>query len=397
LKRRSSNPDAVRLDLLVTVTFNPNQLRAHLLPLIELPEVERITLVADRLPPPLPKLRPVVPHALLTRLLGRAAAKFLVCLWIALRERPDWVIGFNFVPHGFNARIVAALVRSRSLYHMIGGEREWIGGGWTSENGVLGRLPRPVPPLERLIVRLIGGCTAVVTMGERGRASLIERGVEPSRVRAIPPATDTTRFHPSTDDHCRWDVITVARLTPDKRIVDLLKAVALLRADGCAASVAIVGDGPLQAELRREAERLGVAGSATFLGFREDVEELYRQSKIFALTSVSEGMPIAMLDAMSCGLPVVATDVGEIASVVEPGVSGYLVRCGDVPSLAERLAGLLRDDDLRARLGAAAAERIRSDMSVDAVASLYRGILTPAGAKSAEDSAPAPVAQRGKA
>jgi glycosyltransferase involved in cell wall biosynthesis len=307
------------------------------------------------------------------------------------------VVGFNFVPHGFNARVVAALARTRSLYHMIGGEREWIGGGWTSENGVLGRLPRPVPRLERLIVRLIGGCTAVVTMGERGRASLIERGVEPSRVHAITPAADTVRFRPSADGQPRWDVVTVARLTPNKRIADLLQAVAPRRAGGPAAGVAIVGDGPLQEDLRREADRLGIAEAVAFLGFREDVEELYRHSKVFALTSASEGMPIAMLDAMSSGLSVVATDVGEIASVVEPGISGYLVRCGDVASLADRLGGLLRDDDLRARRGAAAVERIRSDVSVEAVARLYRGILAPAEAASLAGGRPAPVARRGEA
>src|SRR5439155_2452603 len=126
------------LRLLATVSFNDNQLAAHLLPMLMLDGVASVTLVADAAPAPLPKLLVVVPPRWLTRLVGRAVAKFLLCVVIAIRERPDWVVGFNLVPHGLTAITAARLARTRSMYQMIGGDREWFEGGWDSDNNVLG-------------------------------------------------------------------------------------------------------------------------------------------------------------------------------------------------------------------------------------------------------------------
>ena len=371
-----------RLRILATVTFDANKLQSHLLPLVDLPEVESITLVADRAAAPLPKVRQVVPPRWLVRLAGRAGAKLLVCLAVARRERPDWVIGFNFVPHGFNARLVARLTGARSLYHMIGGEREWLGGGWSSENSVLGRLPRPWPWLERRLLRLIGSCTLVATMGPAGRRSLLERGVDPGRVHVVPPSIDLARFAPAPADERPYDVVTVSRLTVGKRTRDLVEALALLRRRGREATLAIAGDGPVEAELRQLAGRLGVAPQVSFLGFREDLETVYAESRVFVLASAFEGLPGAMLEAMACGVPPVVSDVGEIGGFVRDGENGFVFSAGDVETLADRLELLLGDEALRARLAAAAVEDARRLVSTEAVAGRYRELfgLGPAAA-----------------
>ena len=146
--------DAGGIRVLATVTCNPNQLRAHLLPILSLPEVDRVTLVADRLPPDIPKLRAVVPPRWLVRTVGRAAAKLVVCSAIALRERPDWVIGFNFVPHGFNAMVAARLARPslavaerRTKGVQVGEQVDTVGRGRRADSGdqVLAELARLGP------------------------------------------------------------------------------------------------------------------------------------------------------------------------------------------------------------------------------------------------------------
>ena len=365
------------LRILITVTFNANQLRSHVLPILALPDVARVTLVADVEPPALPKLRSVVPPRLLVRTVGRAAAKFLVCLWVAARERPDWVVGFNFVPHGFNARVVGALTGTKSLYHMIGGEREWLGGGWRSDNAVLGRLRSPSHTLERLLLRLISGCTVVATMGESARSSLIDRGIDGSRIRILRPSVDTTRFGPSSKPaDPRYDGVTVGQLIPRKRIGDLIHAVAELRTRRRDLQVGIVGAGPLEVELRRLVSQLGVTEHIAFLGFREDVQAIYRTARIFALTSASEGLPIAMLEAMSSGLPPVVSDVGEVGGFIRDGENGLLFPAGDVDALTARLETLLGDESLRTALGAAAARWVEESASVDAVATEYRRLFS---------------------
>jgi glycosyltransferase involved in cell wall biosynthesis len=364
------------LNVLATVTFNPNQLRAYLLPILSIEEVERVTLVSDRMPPQLPKLHGVVPPKWLVRIAGRAGAKLILCIVIGLRDRPDWVIGFNFVPHGFNALVAARLAGTRSLYHMIGGHREWTGGGFDSDNSVLGRLPRRISALERLLLFLIGRCTLVATMGEVGRRTLIERGLPPDRVIVMPPSVDTARFSPIAGNGARrYDILSVAALLEVKRPGDILEAVGRLQTRGHSIRAALAGDGPLAPELRRIASEANLNGAVEFLGFRDDVDTLYSTSKVFVLASRHEGLPGAMLEAMACGVPPLVPSVGEIGSFVRNGETGAVFPSGDVTALTDWLDALITDPELRERLGRAAAEDARTRVSVEAVASLYRRIF----------------------
>ncbi len=183
--------------LLATVTLNPNQLRAHLLPLASLPAVEEIVLVADEAPPAIPKVRGVIPPSRRTKLLGRAGSKLVTCARLARRLEPDWIVSYNVMPHGVNGLLAGRLSGTPTVYHMIGGELEWLGGGWQSDNAVLGRLPRPVPPLEKALLAVIRGNDVVCTMGNSARERLLELGFDPERVAVTPPSVDCDRFSPT--------------------------------------------------------------------------------------------------------------------------------------------------------------------------------------------------------
>jgi glycosyltransferase involved in cell wall biosynthesis len=363
------------LRLLVTVTFNANQLKAHLLPLIALDEVESITLVADVPPPELPKLREYVPSVRARRALGRAGAKLALCRRLARAERFDWVMGFNLVPHGLSAVHVGKLSGSRSLYHMIGGEREWLGGGFSGSNSVLSRLPRPVPLLERWLLGQMAGATLVATMGPGDRELVVGLGLDPARVVVIPPSTDVDRFRPADGAPRRYAAACVAALIGLKRVRDFIDAAARLRSRHPEARYAIAGDGPLRAELELHASSVGLGDRVDFLGHVDEVEALYAATRAFVLPSEHEGMPIGVIDAMAAGVPVVVSDVGEVASAVRHGGTGFLFRPGDVAALAGHLDVLLSDDGLADSLGAAARETAVSYFSVEAVAARYRALL----------------------
>jgi glycosyltransferase involved in cell wall biosynthesis len=368
-------PDGRGLRLLVTVTFNENQLRSHLLPIVARDEVESVVLVADEAPAPLPKLRTVVPPRLLVRLVGRAPAKLLVCAALALRLRPAWVVGFNLVPHGANAILTAGLARARSLYVMIGGDREWREGGWDSDNAILGRLPRPVPLVERALLRLVGRSSVVATMGESGRRALLARGLDPGRIRVIPPAVDVDRFTAEGRPEPRWDVLTVGALLPVKRTADLLRALAQLVPDRPGLRAAVAGEGSLEQELHALVRELGLERNVELLGFRADVEALYRAARIFVLPSAYEGLSVALLEAMASGTVPVVTDVGELRSFVRDGETGRLVPVGDVDALARVLGELLDDPPAARGLAAAAVREVRARASVEAVARTYADLF----------------------
>lgn len=159
-------------------------------------------------------------------------------------------------------------------------------------------------------------------------------------------------------------VLTSARLTDQKGIHFLLRALA--KADGVA--LAIAGDGPLRSELEGEAERLEIDDRVSFLGHRDDVPELLAACDVFALPSLFEGSSLAVLEAMAAGAPVVSSAIGGTAEVVEDGRSGLLVPPEDPEALAAALRRLAADETLRARLSAAARERVESEFAREVMA-----------------------------
>jgi glycosyltransferase involved in cell wall biosynthesis len=363
------------LRLLVTVTFNSNQLRAHLEPILALPEVASVTLVADAPGPSLPKLRTVVPSRARVRLLGRAVAKLLTCVAVARRERPQWVIGFNLVPHGINAAITARVIRTRAVYEMIGGSVEWQGGGWRSDNAVLGRLPRPVSALESLLLRAIRSCAVAVAMGENGRRALIAHGVSPERAVTIPPAVDERRFAAASRSRPTYQMLSVGSLIETKQASDFIRAFANVSARRPGIRAAIVGEGPLEAALRAQAEASGAGDAIDFLGFREDIETIYADAEVYVQTSRYEALSIALVEAMASGAAIVASDVGETRALVRDGENGYVVPVGDIDAISSRVESLLGDEALRERLGNMAARDAREHAGYRRVAELYRRVL----------------------
>lgn len=145
----------------------------------------------------------------------------------------------------------------------------------------------------------------------------------------------------------------------------------------------IVGEGPLKQALQEQAAQLGVADKLCFLGERSDIPALLNAFDVFVLPSVSEGMPITILEAMAAAKPVVATDVGGVGEMFEPGISGLLVPPRQPQALADALNRLLADDTFRAQVATAARARIDTYFTqqtmVAATDRLYRHLLLSRG------------------
>lgn len=180
-----------------------------------------------------------------------------------------------------------------------------------------------------------------------------------------------------TDNACL--IGSVGRLTPVKGFPHLIKAAQILAEQGLPVRLWLVGDGTLNEELRRLAQDLGVADRVVMLGHREDTYELLQAMDMFVLPSLHEGIPMALLEAMAAGLPVIATWVGGIPEVIEDHVSGILVEPGDPSSLALMCRRLMDDAELSERLGQAARARVKERFSSGAmaaeVANIYRRLI----------------------
>jgi glycosyltransferase involved in cell wall biosynthesis len=197
----------------------------------------------------------------------------------------------------------------------------------------------------------------------------IPNGVEPSNGLRPGDITSTRlalRLAPGSRT-----VIYLGRLIPDKGIAWLLEVWkdVLREAETC--HLLVVGDGPDGPPLRALAHRLGVKEAVSFLGYQENVDRILSIADILVLPSLSEGMSNALLEGMSHGLAVVATDVPGNRAVIEHGRDGVLVAYGDRPALREALLNLLGDSNLRVRLGRAARQKSESAFSIRAVAKTY--------------------------
>jgi glycosyltransferase involved in cell wall biosynthesis len=172
---------------------------------------------------------------------------------------------------------------------------------------------------------------------------------------------------------------TVANFKSHKRLDQLLRAVAIVRREVPDVRLVLVGQGPLEGELRRLARSLSLDESVVFTGFREDAPRVCSAFDVFALASEHEGLSIALIEALALGKPAVVTDVGGLSEVIQDGQQGYLVPAGRASALAHRIVQLLQDADLRSRMGAEGRARaltfdIRS--SVRRMEQVYQELLS---------------------
>lgn len=182
------------------------------------------------------------------------------------------------------------------------------------------------------------------------------------RVLYVPNGIDLARFTPGPPRVGPEVTIgTVAALREEKNIARLLAAFAQVAADRNVRLV-IVGDGPQRASLQAEAAARGIASRVTFAGQRSDTPALYREFDVFALSSDTEQMPLSVLEAMAAGLPVAATDVGDVRDMLAPGNRVLVGPCDD-SALARSLRTLVDDTGLRHGLGAA--NRVMAETSFD--------------------------------
>jgi glycosyltransferase involved in cell wall biosynthesis len=187
----------------------------------------------------------------------------------------------------------------------------------------------------------------------------------PNGVVSLPPASGRdVRAELGIDPHTPV-IGAVGMLRPQKAHHVLVRAAALLAESGADFRVLIVGDGPERANLEQLTAELGLAHTISFLGARTDVPDVLVSLDIAVSCSDFEGSPLAVMEYMDAALPVVATDVGGLPDLIEPGVHGLLVAPKDPPALAAALAELLGDPQRARAMGERGRQRRRAEFDID--------------------------------
>jgi len=204
------------------------------------------------------------------------------------------------------------------------------------------------------------------SLGARVPVRVVRNGIEVRR-RADPDRCAEVRRRFDLPD-AGPIVGTVAVLRSQKRLDLWLEAARRVLEHLPASRFLVVGDGPLRGDLEALGEKLGIAGRLHFAGLQEDVQPFLDVLDVFLMSSEFEGLPLALLEAMASGVPVVATSVGGIPEVIVPPGEGLLVPFGDVAGLAAAVVDLLRDTERRRKLGAAGRARVERDFGIERMA-----------------------------
>jgi len=200
-------------------------------------------------------------------------------------------------------------------------------------------------------------------------------GTSKAKTLMINNGVDTERYCPGPRDGALFVIGTVGRVQDVKHqasLIDAFIALRALRPDHSARlRLVIVGDGPLRDQLAARVARARLGSAVTLAGARSDIADLLRGFSVFALSSIAEGTPVTLLEAMASGLPVVSTAVGGVPELVQEGVTGYLVPSDDPAAMAAALARYADDPGLCASHGAAGRARIGNQYSVTTMVQAY--------------------------
>ena len=295
-----------------------------------------------------------------------------ILLWLCLRLRRYPIVHVQNIDAPLVAGLLARTLLRRKLVVTLQGEQQ-----------IIMRQAMPLGGFRvRLMVRLAGRFVAIT--GESHRQYLKE-GVDPRRICDIPNGIDSERFSPPTPQekqalrgqlglpHRVPIVVFAGRLIPLKRVDALLEA--------CNASRAvtpflclIVGDGPERTRLERLAHDLGLPEGVRFVGQAPDVRPYYQAADLFVLPSTREGLSVALLEAMACGLCPLVSGLPGNQELVQHGVNGLAFPPHQPGLLSTRLAEVLGDPDLRRQLGQAARDTIERGFSAEGVAARHRDL-----------------------
>ena len=228
--------------------------------------------------------------------------------------------------------------------------------------------------LNRLTAHLDDGVIAVSEITRQ--AELQSSGIPAKKIKVIHNCIDTGRFRPQDTIACLrmrsalgippGDFVAgmVGRLHPQKGIAHLLNAYAKLVEDFPTARLLIIGEGDLRQALENQTANLGLEQNVIFTGARTDIQNILISLDIFILPSLWEGLPLALLEAMSTGLPAIASNVGGTPEALIDGETGLLVPPGDEQALYQAIKRLIDEPDLRCRMGLAGRAQVKAHFAV---------------------------------
>ncbi len=287
-------------------------------------------------------------------------------IYVLIRHRPQWIIAFGIIPHGLYAWIFGKIFRIPVIQHVMG------------KNDL--RLTFPNQSGRKLALAALKASRYVAVRGQASIEYLVHKGIPKERLFAPQNLHDFALFQPDPRIRKRFDLIYVGLFSAYKRLDLVLDALKQVIHDHPNANVLLVGDGPKRKALEKQALRLGIQSHVEFLGSQtfDQLPTCYNAARVFIMTSQGEGLPMAMIEAMSCGLPVIVPADADITEIARNGINSVVVNEWTPRCFAEAIHSLLSDPARYQRLREGALrlrEHKAREYSLAAQTELWEGYL----------------------
>jgi glycosyltransferase involved in cell wall biosynthesis len=293
----------------------------------------------------------------------------MIRLWrLLLRERFDVIETFTFDSN------IPGMILS------------WLAGvplRIATHHGKVGNVSRLQEKLHLIIAKMTA--SVIVAVSSQVCKDLVAAGLDARKIVVIPNGVNSSAPSEPTRakvqdefeaDRGKVVLLSIGRLVYQKAHSVLIDAMQIVRAKATNVVLYIAGEGQLREPLEAQILEAGLGEYAHLLGNRIDIPELFTLTDIFVLPSRWEGLPMALLEAMDAGLPVVATKVEGVDEVVENDIQGLLVPPEDAPALAQAILQLVKDRALRKKMGALARKRVQAHYTTDVMCQQYLQIMT---------------------
>lgn len=286
---------------------------------------------------------------------------FFCFFWMLVFKKIDLIVGLYLYPHGLYASLLGKLFNKPVILILPGTDLKML-------------------MKSRKHLKLFKRASLLGLRGSNSVKQMINIGFDPKHLFILPNVFDVNQYQNSSGGYEKeYDIVFTGVLRKLKRVDIIIQVVNELKVLYPDIKCLITGDGPEKNNLIELVNRLNLVDNIEFRPYTQDIESVLKLARIFLLTSESEGLPMSLIEAMICGLPVVASDINDISDVVEHSVNGFLVKPLDIDLYVKYCLVLLENENQRLKMGTAARKKIehlyKSDYSYEAVYKRWDDIL----------------------
>ena len=290
-------------------------------------------------------------------------SKFFKMLFVVNKEH-KLAVGIYEIPHGLLAFVIGKLKKIPVVISIIGNPAHTdIRKGFR----------------KAITYYMLKHCFAVTVTGSKSKQFLIDEGISGEKIKILPNSIDIDKFHSNDSSQKKYDIISLGRLSSEKKLDNLLSIIKKIATSNPEIKVGIAGKGPEKDKIMSIIKKFNLEDNIFLLGYVgyvDDIVKFYNSGKVFVLTSRTEGLPRTVLEAMSCGIPCVTSNVGDIKDIIDDGENGFIVNNYLYLDLyVERILLLLNNNEVYRKISEAAQVEIKNSYSYEAATKVWKEII----------------------